>query len=84
MGTGPRRSRGLNPRSTTGDGALGPGLARLVGATPLLALTTGEASVVLELLEQSAALAALSDREVDPATTRLAERLRSELSARAE
>ncbi|SIO87456.1 hypothetical protein BQ8420_16585 [Nocardiopsis sp. JB363] len=39
--------------------------------------------MVLELLDQSAALAALSDREVDPATVRLAERLRSELSERA-
>ncbi|MFE6449662.1 hypothetical protein [Nocardiopsis dassonvillei] len=84
MGTGPRRSRGLNPGSTAGGGALGPGLARLVGAAPLLALTAGEASVVLELLDQSAALAALSDREVDPVAARLADRLRSELSARAE
>lgn len=83
MGTGPRRSRGLNLGSTPEEGFLGPGLARLVGVAPLLALTAEEASVALELLDQSAALAALSDREVDPAAARLAERLRSELSERA-
>ncbi|MFE9247179.1 hypothetical protein [Nocardiopsis sp. NPDC006938] len=83
MGARPRRPQGLGRTAPAGvgDGAA-PGLARLLGGDPLIALTTTEASLVLDLLGQVDALAAVTGRQVDPDAAALAAKLRSHLDDR--
>lgn len=82
LGAGPQRGRtgGLNPQWPMAPAGEAAGLARLVGGSAPITLTEQEASLVVDLLDQSAALAALTGRSGDPVAIRLAERLRSALS----